>query len=76
MNYGMMKHADERGVINLRKKLKEKIRRDISKADGSGSTTKFITQAILSYVKDLEDIAYKKGSNYYRYQKEKEDERF
>ena len=68
MNYGMMKHADEKGVKNLRKSLKAKIARDIDHLDIPGNQKVFLKGQIQSYVRDLEDISLKLGSKYYNYQ--------
>lgn len=68
MNFGMMKHADEKGVKNLRKSLKAKIARDIDHLDIPGNQKVFLKGQIQSYVRDLEDISRKLGSKYYNYQ--------
>lgn len=68
MNFGMMKHSDEKGVKNLRKSLKAKIAREIDKLDIPGSEKKFLKGNIQMYVRNLEDIARKLGSKYYNYQ--------
>lgn len=75
MNYGQMRHAEKRGVENLRKSLKEKVRREISRANTQSHSGKFAIDAVLGYIRELEEIAYKKGSNFYNYQKEGEDGR-
>lgn len=75
MNFGMMRHADEKGVKNLRKSLKAKIARDIDKLNIPGGEKKFLKSSIQSYVRDLEDISRKLGAKYYTYQNKQEDDK-